>query len=405
MKKILIVSQYYYPDTFKINEISQNLSDKGYEIDIVTGLPDYATGTIPREFKHFKKRNELIGNVRVHRVSTMARKRGPLNRTLNYLSFAINGSIYVRFSRKKYDYIFVYQLSPVTMILPGIVAKRKYKKPLIVYCLDIWPESVKSMGFKESSRIYTLISKLSKKIYSRVDKFAVSSNAFIDYMTRVNSISKEKLIYLPQHSEYMKLIPASLTKTILKKKENVKNYIFTGNIGMVQDVETIINAVSLSKLKDGYIVHIVGDGTNLLNIKKLAVDKKLDNIVFYGRLPYDTMAQVLQESDACLLTLKHDNEIGLTIPTKLQTYMAVGKPILAAIDGDARDIIKEANCGITTNSGNAQGLADILDSVASDGIDIKPFEQNAKDYFNKNFTEEIFIKKLMKTMEETHYER
>ncbi|MDK1725886.1 glycosyltransferase family 4 protein [Dellaglioa algida] len=405
MKKILIISQYYYPDTFKINEISQSLANKGYEIDIVTGLPDYTSGTIPKEFKNLKKRDELIGNVRVHRVPTMARKKGAIHRIFNYLSFAINGSIYVKFSSKKYDHIFVYQLSPVTMILPAIVAKKKYKKPLIVYCLDIWPESVKAMGFKESSQIFAFISKLSKKIYSKVDKFAVSSNAFIDYMTRVDDVPKEKLVYLPQHSEYMKTTTLGSTENILRKKENVKNYIFTGNVGMVQDLETIVNAVSLSKLKKHYIVHIVGDGTNLIKIKKLATDMELDNVIFYGRLPYDKMARVLHESDACLLTLKHDNEIGLTIPTKLQTYMAVGKPILAAIDGDARDIIKEANCGIATNSGNAQGLADIFDSVASNRIDIKSFEQNAKDYFNKNFTEEIFINKLMKIMEETHYER
>lgn len=405
MKRVLIVSQYYYPDTFKINGISQKISDKGYEVDVVTGLPDYDSGMIPKEFKHHKRRNESIGNVHIHRVTTMARKRGPFNRALNYLSFAINGSIHIKFSPQKYDYIFVYQVSPVTMILPAIVAKKKYKKPLIVYCLDIWPAAVKSMGFKDESIIYKVISKLSKKIYSNVDQFAVSSNAFMDYMKNVNDISRNKLMYLPQHSEPMDNQIASPLEHILKKKENKKNFVFTGNIGSVQDLETIIDAVSLSQLKDEYIVHIIGDGSNLINIKKITADKNLDNIIFYGRLPYDKMAQVLQESDACLLTLKHDNEIGLTIPTKLQTYMAVGKPVLAAIDGDARDIIKEANCGITTNSGNAQGLADIFDSVASNRIDIKPFEQNAKDYFNKNFTEEIFIKKLMKTMEETHYER
>lgn len=395
MKRILIVSQYFYPDTFKINEIAVELVNAGYKVDVVTGLPDYPSGIIPTAYKKSKKRNENYRGVTIHRVSTVARKSGPIFRAFNYLSFAINAARYIKSIKNNYDSVFVYQVSPVTMIYPALKATGRK----VVYCMDIWPEAVKAMHINESNPIYGIIHKMSSNLYNSVDKVAVSSYSFIDYLIDENSVPLNRMTYLPQHSDDMILADSdNLTK--LLKDDQKFHFIFTGNIGNVQDVETIIRAASQAKKSNEFVIDIVGDGSNYSNMQFLAKKLKAKNIVFHGRQPYSLMAQYYYESDCCLLTLRNDNKIGLTIPAKLQAYMSSGRPILAALEGDSRKIINEAQCGKVVHASAIRELADEMDNFLNySKTELADMGKNARNYYLNNFTMKEFITNLIRIFE------
>ncbi|WP_010051711.1 glycosyltransferase family 4 protein [Carnobacterium maltaromaticum] len=398
MKKILIVSQYFYPDNFKINEISVDLIKAGYSVDVITGLPDYPSGIIPNKYKKFKNRNEEYHKVNVERISTFARKKGSVNRALNYFSFAFNGYIRACFSKKKYDYVLVYQVSPVTMIIPAMKFAKNSNANLIVYCLDIWPECVKAMGIKEDNSIYKYIHKMSKYLYSKANTVIVSSKSFLEYLNVENKVAKDKLIYLPQHADDM--LSDEFDTEFLLNVNNKKKLVFTGNIGKVQDVETIIKAVGISEKKELFEVYIVGEGSELDNCKKMVKDKNLENYIFFhGRQPYFRMKQYYQQADACLLTLKNENKIGLTIPAKLQTYLSAGKPIIAAIDGDSKLIIEEAQCGFCVTASDYQALSKVFDKFSEKDSINKKFGENARKYYESKFTRENFMNELLSILD------
>lgn len=398
--RILIVSQSFYPDNFKINNLVKDFSELGHDITVLSGLGDYTTGKINKNYRFFKNRTEMYNGVTVKRVRTISRRKGPIFRSLNYISFAFFGGLWGFFSRKKFDLVYVYQPSPATMIFPGVIVAKKLKIPLLIYCLDIWPEAVKAMSIKEETIAYKIIHRLSRWLYRESDFILVSSKSFMKYLYEVNGISYSIMSYLPQHSDYAE-VSEEFQKNILKKRAAF-NFVFTGNIGFVQDVETIIRATTFVEKQYDYIVHIIGDGSNLECCKQLA--KKLGvtkKIIFYGRKPASTMHSFYLAADACLLTLKYENKIGLTIPAKLQGYMSESKPIIAAIEGDARAIIEEANCGICVNASDSESYGKALMSfMDSDDVTRGKFGKNAFLYYQKHFTKNEFIRNTNNIMEE-----
>lgn len=324
--KILVICQYYYPEQFRINDICEELVKKGNEVTVITGLPNYPTGTIPKEYKFFKKRKENINGVNVIRSWEIGRRKGSIFRILNYCSYIISASIKALFLPNDYDCVYVYQLSPVTMAIPGILYKKKNKKKLHLYCLDLWPASLTAGGIKENSIFYKLMKKASSWIYRNADTISITSKQFEEYFKDKLGLRNQKMIYLPQYAEEL----YNNIRIEKKEKENV-DFVFAGNIGEVQSVETIVMAAS--KITDQNIkIHIVGDGSSLEKCKKLFNDLNLKNIIFYGRRPMEGMQQFYQIADAMLVTLKKDDIISMTLPGKVQSYMAARKPIIGAID-------------------------------------------------------------------------
>lgn len=395
MKRILVVSQYFYPETFKINEVASSMASAGYEVDVVTGLPDYPTGTIPAKYLNGQFRDENYEGVNVHRVTTFARRTGPIFRLINYLSFAFSASRYIKRLKKKYDIVFIYQLSPVTMIYPALKAEGKK----IVYCLDIWPESVKAMHINEKNPLFTVTHKISKYLYNRVDKVVVSSSSFRRYLNEVNSVPFVNMKYLPQHADDM-LYKECGSKRLLND-DGKFHFIFTGNIGKVQDVETIVRAAILAKKRKSFVVDIIGDGSNLNSIKLLSRELHADNVIFHGRQSYELMPQYYHEADCCILSLKNDSKIGLTIPTKLQTYMSSGRPILSAIDGDSKKIIQDARCGVSVHASNVEDLAEEMDRFLSYSKDeMTAMGDHSRKYYKNHFTLKSFTASLTRIFEE-----
>jgi glycosyltransferase involved in cell wall biosynthesis len=271
--------------------------------------------------------------------------------------------------------------------------KNKNKVKLLLYCLDIWPESIKSYIKNENSIFYRLLKRVSSYVYKNCDHIACTSEAFMDYIELEHGVSINKMIYIPQHGD------SSYLKMDLKaNKTDCFNFMFAGHIGIGQDIECIINAVELISRDRKFKIHLVGDGNYLTNCKQIVKEKQLDDkIIFHGRIDKTEMPKYYKMADACIITLKNITKVGLTIPGKLQTYMAAGKPIVGAIDGDASKIIRNASCGYCVNSGDSVGLANIMIKIMNSN-NLDAMGNNARRYYKDHFTLEINIDSLEKLL-------
>ncbi|MDF2801236.1 MAG: capsular polysaccharide biosynthesis protein Cps4F [Anaerocolumna sp.] len=384
--KILFICQYYYPDQFKINDICSGLVEQGYEITVLTGLPNYPSGVIEKEYKNLNKRVEIIDGVKVIRSWLIGRGQGNIKLALNYLSFAFSASIKSLFIKKDFDLIFVYQLSPVTMALPGILLRKITRKPLILYCFDLWPESVVSGSISTESFIYKVLLKVSSWIYRQADMILTSSKQFEQYFNNTLGIHNE-LNYFPIYAE-------SLFDNIGKNDDNNVNFVFAGNIGEMQSVETIVYAANELREDKNIKIHIVGDGSSRKSCEQLSTSLHLDNVIFYGHRPITEMPIFYEIADAFLVTLKDNRFISYTLPGKVQTYMASGKPIIGAINGETKVIIEEANCGLCALAEDYKELANIIRRFIKEKDKHSLYGDNAKKYYDINFSKKVYMERL-----------
>ena len=395
--RVVIFSMMYAPDDFKINDIVLELVNRGHSVKVVTGLPDYATSHIPRQFRWFRGRHEKMPNYEVWRLPIIARRKGVFFRMLNYLSYVISGSIYALFCRKKgTDAVFVYETSPVFQAFPALIFKKLAKKPLTLYCLDVWPACVRAWNVKENGLFYKISLWASRFIYRRCDKVAVSSRPFIPYLRDVCGVKEETMCYLPQHAEdsFANICGAY-------KGDDCTDFLFAGNIGAVQDVETIIDAAALLPQDANFKVHIVGSGSRLEACQRLVKEHPLDEkIIFHGRHPQSQMPRYYKMADCMLLTLRGGDMIGETLPAKAQSYLSVGKPILGAIDGAGQEMIHEADCGECVASGDVKGLAEAMMKVIEHPDIYREKGANGRRFFEENYTKDLFMKRLLALLEE-----
>lgn len=389
--KILVICQHYYPEPFRISDICEELVHRGHEVEVVTGVPNYPEGIVYKGYEKCSNTSEVYNGVKIHRCFTLPRKTGIIYRFLNYYSFMFSSKRFVKKLDDDFDVVFVNQLSPVMMAQAGLTYAGKNKKPVLLYCLDLWPESLIAGGVGRKSPIYKYFFGVSKKIYKRVDKILVTSRLFTEYLGKNFGISKEKISYLPQYAENLfDSIPENK-----KEDESEYNFVFAGNLGAIQSIDTIIKAAALLKESEHKINwHIVGSGSDLERLKQMSESENLNNVIFYGRKPLEEMPAFYAKADAMLITLKKDPVISLTVPGKLQSYMAAGKPVIGAIDGETKKVIEEAECGFCSDAESAQQLAEnVLKFISSDHK--KQFGKNARTYYENNFTEDKFIDSLL----------
>lgn len=389
-KKILVVSQNFYPEQFRINDICKELVCQGFDVTVLTGLPNYPKGEIFEGYKDKSKRQEIYEGIKIIRCYERERKSGgALNLFLNYYSFVFSSKKMVKKLDKDFDLIIVNQTSPVMQAYPALKYKKKFKTPILLYCLDLWPASL-SAGGVSGGVIYKYFERVSKKIYSAADKIAVTSQMFKDYFQEVFNFNPDEIEYLPQYAEDM-------FKPNFKINETGQyNLVFAGNVGKLQAVNNIVECAKM--LADQPITfHIVGGGSELENCKNLAKD--LNNVKFYGQRDLSEMPKFYDMADAMLVTLKHDDLISKTLPGKVQTYMAAGKPIIAVGENELKNVIESAKCGFVAKPDDANALKEcVLRFVESNNKN--EFATNSRKYYEENFTKELFFEKLKKIMEE-----
>lgn len=386
--KVLVICQYYSPEPFRIADICEALVKEGNEVDVVTSFPNYPMGEIYEGYKNGEHKDEVINGVNVHRVFTIGRKTGALYRFINYYAYSISSSFYVSKLKKEYDVVFVYQLSPVMMAEAALKYKKKFGKRVVLYCLDLWPESLTLGGIKKDGLIYSYYKKLSKKIYGSVDEILVSSRMFEDYLKGVLSLKNDRIQYLPQYAEDVFCLSDELT-------DDAVNITFAGNVGTTQSIETILYAAQ--KLKDKNInFNFYGDGSGFEKMVALAESLKTENVVFHGRVPIEELPEKYAKSDALIVSLSDNTVLSMSFPGKIQSYMAAGKPIIASLNGEAARIITEAKCGFVSSAEDVDGLVSCIEKLIHS--DKALLGKNARVYYENNFQKEDFVKKLMKVL-------
>ncbi len=388
--KILVVCQYYYPEPFRITDICEELAKRGHQVTVLTGLPNYPEGKILKEYKKKEHRDEVRNGVRIIRCYEHGRGKNPISLLWNFFSFALSGKRKVKKLDKDFDLVFINQLSPVMMAWPGIKYAKKYGKRSTLYCYDLWPASLATGGIKQSSLFYKLFNKISKRVYNSVDHICVTSRGFADYLSNEHGISKDRISYLPQYCE-------DIFGMVEDEPHPGLNFVFAGNVGQTQSVQTIIKAASLLKEKKDITIHIVGDGRDLDNCKNLASKLETNNVVFHGRKPIEEMPRFYAMADAMIVTMSKDELISKTLPGKIQSYMAAGKPIVAAANGEVNALIKESKCGLVCEAEDYSSLATNLCRFSEKSLS-ELAGTNSKKYYLDHFTKSAFFEGLKKTI-------
>lgn len=384
--KILVVCQYYYPEPFRVNDLCEEMVRRGHEVTVVTGEPNYPEGRIYEGFENHAHKDEVINGVTVHRCPIIPRKTGVLYRFLNYFSYPHEAKKYIN-GLDGFDVILVNQLSPVMMAEPAIKYKKRHGAPVLLYCLDLWPESLIAGGIKRGSIAYHVFHWISRRIYRSVDRILVTSRLFTDYLSEQFGVTNSE--YLPQYAEDL------FEPLPFKNNTDVIDLVLAGNIGVAQSVETVVKAAEKLK-KEPVHFHIVGGGTDLERLKKLAYG--LNNITFYDRRPLEEMPKFYAMADAMLVTLRSDPVLNLTLPGKVQSYMAVGKPIIGAINGETAEVIKTAKCGYCGNAEDVDGLVENIRAFVK-SKDKQSMGKNARTFYETFFSRDKFMDKLEKELE------
>lgn len=396
---LLVVSQNFWPESFRINELVKLLKKRGHEVTILTGLPNYPQGKF---YPNYRFRvfpfQEIWENMKIIRVPLVSRgSSSNLRLILNYLSFMFFATVYAPFfCKKKYDAIFVFQTSPITQALPAIVLKKFFKMPVFMWVQDLWPESLSATGKVKSRIIHSIVDKFVAFIYRRCDRILIQSQGFLPYITRY-SINPEVVYYYPNYAEDF-YNPLSVLKEQINKYNLPSGFkvMYAGNIGAAQAVNVIIGAAI--KLRDYPDIKwvIAGDGSERSWLIKQIKENELENNVFWiGSYPSQEMPYLFSLADIMLATLRKSEIFALTVPSRIQSYMACAKPIVVSIDGEACRIVEEAEAGIAVEAENPDSLAEaVLALYKTSPQKREEMGWKGRAYFENFFSQELLVNKL-----------
>ena len=392
--KILVISQYFYPENFRINDLVISLKKRGHFIEVLTGKPNYPKGDYFEGYSWAGPKKEKIHDIKVHRANLILRKKGGgLRLFLNYLSFVFFGLIKILQLKGGFEKVFVFAPSPITVGILGIIAAKKFKCKSYLWVHDLWPESVRVAGGINNGIILALVNRMTKLIYKFTDLILVQSPKFKTYIKN-QGVADNKIIYYPYYAEeFYKVVEKD--KSYMKRLPKGFNLVFAGNIGVAQSFDTIVSA--FEKLKDYNInLVILGDGRDKLRLQKQIKEKGItEKFHFLGSYPPNEMPYYFSCADGLLITLKKANIFSYTIPSKLQSYLACGKPIIGSLDGVGNKIITESNSGFASSAENHELLANnILKLYNLSEADKLKLSNNALNYFENHFNKKHLIERI-----------
>jgi len=401
---ILVVTQYFWPENFRINDLVKGLHERGHTITVLTGVPNYPSGKFFSGYNWFRNIRQNYEGIDVIRVPLVPRgKGGSLRLMLNYFSFAFFASLMGPFlCRGKFDLIFVYEPSPITVGLPAIVLKKIKRAPVMFWVLDLWPESLAATGAIKTKWLLSWVARLVRFIYRRCDRILAPSRAFTARIGAMD-VDPGKILYFPNWAE--ELFQANGETSYQASPVPIPDgfrVMFAGNIGAAQDFGTILSAAE--KLKDYTDVHwvIVGDGRMYSWVKQEVERRDLSKTVhMLGRHPLEAMPYFFSQADAMLASLRRALIFSQTIPGKIQSYLAYGKPIIAALEGEGARIVDEAGAGLTCPPENVVGLVNaVLAMYKKPRHERAAMGKRGKEYYAANFERGMLITRLVRWMEE-----
>jgi len=393
--KVLLISQYFYPENFKINDLIFSLKERGHQITVLTGKPNYSKAHFFEGYGWKSDGFEIVNEIPVHRANLFSRRNGgALRLFLNYFSFALLASLKLRKVKGSFDAIFVYEPSPITVGIPAVFAKKRFKAPIYFWTQDLWPESLVAAGGVKNKFILGFFNSLTKWIYNHSKKVLIQSNGFRGYILN-QGILNDKILFYPNPTEdfYIPLKEVKEHQEFFEKE--YFNIIFAGNIGEAQSFITIIEAINnIKKLPIKLIV--LGDGRYKETALSLIKEKDLEaHFNFLGSFSPTEMPKFFSHADALLVSLKKDKIFSLTIPAKIQSYLACGKPIIASIDGEGARIVNDAKCGVTSPAEDSIALSNIIkELMALDKSTLNKMGNNGRIYYEKEFDRDYLLEKL-----------
>lgn len=391
-KHILVISQYFYPETFRINDMCQEWVKRGYKVTVITGIPNYPMGKFFDGYGYTKKRKEVWNGVNIIRIPLIPRGSSAVGMVANYLSFTASGFVKNLFTTIKADYVFTFEVSPMTQALIGCWYAKKHHVPHYLYVQDLWPENVETVTGIRNPLIIKPIDKMVDYIYKNADEIFATSPSFVEAIcNRKVRVSREKVHYWPQYAEDF-YVPCEKNPIPEIPDDDSFKIVFTGNIGTAQGLQILPKAAELLKDENVRFV-IVGDGRYLEEFKKDIQDHGVTEMfTMVPRQPAERIPEILAACDAAFLSFQDDELWSKTIPAKLQSYMACGMPVIASARGETVRVIEEAECGFCSEIGDAEGLASNIRNALK--IDIADLGIKSREYFEKFFDKQ----KLMNEM-------
>jgi len=396
--RLLIVSQYFWPENFRINDLAVAFRERGHDVTVLTGVPNYPEGSFYPGYGLFRKRREQWNGIEIIRMPLIPRGNGGgLRLALNYLSFAFFASLLAPLRcRGHFDAIFVHEPSPITIGFPAMVMRRLKKAPLFFWVLDLWPESLEAAGGVKSAKILNWVGRMVRYIYSGCDRVLVQSRRFVEPVG-AHGVARDDILYFPSWAEELyRPLPRS---TAFDEKHTLPEgfrIMFAGNIGAAQDFESILSAAEELKSDSHIQWLIVGDGRMGEWVRKQIDARGLGATVhMLGRHPVEMMPEFFAAADAMLVSLKAQPIFAMTIPGKVQSYLACGRPVIAMLDGEGATVIEESGAGYPCAAGDAGALAAAVRRMAELAPEARErMGADGRRYYEEHFERNMLFSKL-----------
>ena len=395
-KHILVIAQYFYPEQFRINDICTEWVKRGYNVTVITGIPNYPQGKFYNGYGLFKKRIESYNGMNIIRIPLIPRGNNAIMLSLNYLSFVVSGFFWKTFTKIKADYVFIYEVSPMTQALPGVWHAKKRKIPCYLYVQDLWPENFEIITGIKNKVIIGVICRIVDYIYRGSTKIFTTSESFVKSIYD-RGVPKDKIEFWPQYAEdyYIKINKINIPEI---PADDAFNITFTGNIGVAQGLDILPQAAEIIKTRSEKEIrfNIIGDGRYKNEFVSTVNAKGLNDMFnFVQKQPATRIPDFMAASNAAFISLKDSPLFAMTIPAKLQSYLACGIPIVASVAGETAKIIKESISGLCSSPGNAEELADNIIKLSIMSRDeLKILGDNARKYYDSHFSKDILLDKM-----------
>lgn len=402
--RILVVSQYFSPESFIINDVVRTLIVQEHEVVVATGKPNYPDGDIFPDYRAVGIQRELfVERVEVVRVPLCPRgKGGAGNLILNYLSFVLSGLVFFPWllRKREFDAILVFAPSPITQVIPAILLKWMKRAHLAVWVQDLWPESLAATGFVRHPHLIKAVGYLVRGIYAGCDTLLVQSSAFFEPVARY--ARRDKIIYYPNSMDVQSPTAAVEEIPVELAGEFKRNFcvVFAGNLGTAQSVETLLEAAIQLKQDPEIRLVLIGSGNRLSWLQAQKQAHQLDNLLLPGRFPMESMPQIFEHAAVLLVSLKDEEIFAKTIPSKIQAYLAAGRPVIASLRGEGARVVTESGAGEVCQPDDPAALAALICSMKSRPVaELHAMGLAGKAYFNKHFEMSSQVTRLVEILE------
>ena len=390
--KLLLVSQYFWPETFGINALVSALCAKGVEVTVLTGKPNYPEGEIFPGYSALGAQREIRDGIEIIRLPLYPRgKHSSTRLALNYLSFVVFGLLIGPWllRRRRFDAILVYAPSPLLQALPAICLAWLKRVPIALWVQDLWPESLSATGFIKNRTVLKLVEHAVKFIYRHSDLILIPSEAFRAPIKQLLD-EPRKIKYYPNAylEEREREAQAPEVRTVAQDIASGFSVVFAGNLGVAQSLDTVVAAAERLQVADvGIRIFLIGSGSQLTWLQEETKRRGVRNIVLPGRFAPEAMPHFYAAASVLLVSLRDEPIFAYTIPSKVQGYMAAGRPIVASLNGEGAQVVIAAGAGVACAAGNAEALADAMQKLFRLSKDERAeMGENARRYAMEHFS-------------------